>query len=86
MYKRQDVKSTTKERIYDFIDNSSKTIIVVDCENADPYQFCAAIRNLDPESMEKISKIVLYDDVHSANGWKLFDKYVNIPVEHNLID
>ncbi len=81
-----DVKSTTKERIYDFIDNSSKTIIVVDCENADPYQFCAAIRNLDPESMEKISKIVLYDDVHSANGWKLFDKYVNIPVEHNLID
>lgn len=81
-----DVRDTTKERIYDFIEDSNRTVIVVDCENADPYQFCATIRNLDPDVVEKISKIVLYDDVHSASGWKLFSKYVDVPVEHNLID
>jgi hypothetical protein len=58
----------------------------VDCENADPYKFCATLRNLDKQVLGKISKIILYDDIHSASAWKILDAYVNTPVEHVLIE
>ena len=58
----------------------------MDCENADPYKFCATLRNLDKQVLGKISKIILYDDIHSASAWKILDAYVNTPVEHVLIE
>lgn len=45
-----------KNNIYDFINDSQKTVVVVDCENSDPYKLCAALRNLDYEVMQKIQK------------------------------
>ena len=79
------VRDSTKDTIYDFIDESKKTVFIVDCENSDPYALCAAISGLDPEKLEKIEKVILYDDVHAASAWEMLSNYINIPVEYVMI-
>ena len=81
-----DVSDRTKANIYTFIENSDKCVFIVDCENSDPYSLCAAIRNLEPERLEKIEKIILFDDVHAASAWELLGSYVKIPVEYIMIE
>ncbi len=81
-----DVSENTKGNIYKFIEESDKCIFIVDCENSDPYNLCAAIRNLDAEKLSKIDKIILFDDVHAASAWQLLSSYIDIPVEYILIE
>ncbi len=57
----QDVNEDTKNNIYDFLEDSVKTVFMVDCENSDPYALCAAIRERNEERLGKIEKIVLYE-------------------------
>ena len=80
-----DVRDSTKETIYDFIEESGKIVFVVDCENSDPYALCAAISGLDQEKLEKIEKIILYDDIHAASAWEMLASYIKIPVEYMMI-
>lgn len=83
----RDASSDTKSNIYSFISNSQKIIFAVDCENIDVFKFYGVIRNLDEEQLAKVDKIVLYDDVHTSDGWDWFQKYVkNIPIEHKEIE
>lgn len=84
--KVSDAGYATKGGIYDFVQDSEKTVVVVDCENSDPYKLCATLRNLDGAALNKINKIILYDDVHSASAWKILDTYIKMPVEHILIE
>lgn len=86
MSKVSDVREQTKSNIYDFLDHSEKAMIVVDCENSDPYRLCAALDRLDSRRLSKLSKIVLYDDVHTTDAWKILENYTDIPVEYVLID
>ena len=81
-----DVSDYTKNSIYSFIENSNKTVFIVDCENSDPYALCTTIRNLEPERLSKIEKIILYDDVHAASAWEMLASYVDIPVEYVMIE
>ena len=81
-----DVSDYTKSNIYSFIENSGKTVFIVDCENSDPYALCAAIKNLDKDRLSKIEKIILYDDVHAASAWELLASYIDIPVEYIMIE
>lgn len=81
-----DVSEKTKANIYTFIENSEKCVFIVDCENSDPYSLCAAIRNLEPERLQKIEKIILFDDIHAASAWELLGSYVKIPVEYIMIE
>lgn len=81
-----DVSERTKANIYTFIENSEKCVFIVDCENSDPYSLCAAIRNLEPERLKKIEKIILFDDIHAASAWELLGAYVKIPVEYIMIE
>ena len=85
MSKVSRVDNITKSSIYEFLGASRKTVMVVDCENSDPYDLCAALEGLEQEQLEKISKIILYDDVHSSVAWKTLENYTHIPVEHILI-
>lgn len=89
-YDQQKVKDAgqkTKDSIYGFLDRSQKTAIVVDCENSDPYKLYAMLANLDQEALlEKICKIILYNDVHTATAWKILEKFTQIPIEHNMIE
>lgn len=81
-----DANNSVKSDIYSFIDNNETTVIVVDCENSDPYKLYSVLKNLNKDEIAKINKIILYDDVHTTNAWKNFDKFVDIPVEYILIE
>jgi len=84
--KVSDASVLTKHNIYDFIEMSEKLVFVVDCENSDPYRLCATLKNLDDRYLQKISKIILYDDVHTASAWSILDTFTDIPIEHILIE
>lgn len=75
-----------KNNIYDFVNASEKTVIVVDCENSDPYKLCATLRNLDREIMQKITTILLFDDIHTVTAWRILESYTEIPVEHIMTE
>ena len=81
MSKVTDAGLIAKNGIYDFLERSNRTAIVVDCENADPYKLYATLNNLDQAALlGKISKIILYDDVHTTTAWKILEKFTQIPI------
>lgn len=84
--KVSDAGKQTKNGIYDFLENSSKVVVVVDCENSDPYKLCATLQNLERDMLAKISKIILYDDIHTVSAWRVLNSYVKIPIEHVEIE
>ena len=67
--KYKDAHSETKNNIYNFIEKSYKVAIAVDCENSDVYKLYSVLKNLNQDELEKIEKIVLYDDYHTNCGW-----------------
>ncbi|MCH5279683.1 MAG: hypothetical protein J1E60_07850 [Christensenellaceae bacterium] len=80
--KVSDVRTSTKNNIYDFLEASTRTVLVVDCENSNPYKLCATLNGLDNNFLNKIVKIILYDDVHSSSAWGMLSSYTDIPVKH----
>lgn len=70
--------------------DANKIILAVDCENSDPYKLCAvlgglreaALRSTDSSSFTKLSKIILFDDVHTVDAWGILKNYVSVPIEH----
>ena len=84
--KVSDTGRYAKASIYDFLAESKQTVLVVDCENSDPYNLYAALQNLNSDTLAKISKIILFDDVHAATAWDLLDNYLSLPVERMLIE
>ena len=81
--KVSDASDTVKSGIYRFLDNSNRTVIIVDCENSDPYKLCATLNNLDKQSLlDKIVKIILCDDVNTTSAWDILKNFTEIPVEH----
>ncbi len=71
-----------KNNIYEFVQDSMRTIIVVDCENSDVYKLLSVLKNLKPDQIEKIERICLYDDYHTTAGWEWLCHFTEIPVEH----
>lgn len=84
--KVKDASETVKTNIYDFIHDNASTVIVVDCENSDAYKLASVLTQLDSNEIERINKIVLYDDIHTTKAWSFLDKITNIPVEHIMVD
>lgn len=84
--KVSDVSNYIKCSIYDYIETSEKAVIVVDCENTDPYKLSAVLKNLDTEYTSKISSIILFDDINTASAWGILENFINIPVEHMMIE
>ncbi len=84
--KVSDAGSYIKGSIYEFIGSSDKVVVVVDCENSDPYKLCATLKNLDYQYTQKIASIILFDDVHTASAWRILDSFTKIPVEHMMIE
>lgn len=84
--KVSDAGSYIKGSIYDFIADSKRVVVVVDCENSDPYKLSATLRRLSPCYTEKITSIILFDDIHTATAWSILEKFTSVPVEHILIE
>ena len=49
-------------------------------------KLCATLKNLEFSVSQKISAILLFDDVHTATAWRILESYTSIPVEHILIE
>lgn len=81
-----DARDYVKDNIYDFVCAAEKVVLVVDCENSDPYKLCGTLRSLDQDLMQKISNILLFDDVNTAPTWSILQSYTQLPVEHIMID
>lgn len=84
--KVSDAGSYVKGNIYDFIQDSEKVVLVVDCENSDPYRLAATLKRLDYSYTQKVSSIILFDDIHTASAWRILENYTQIPVEHIMIE
>lgn len=84
--KVSDAGNYVKGNIYDFIADSRKIVIVVDCENSDPYKLCATLKNLNQEYTDKITSIILFDDEHTVATWRSLEQYTQIPVEHMMVE
>lgn len=84
--KVSDAGSYIKGSIYDFIEDSERVVVVVDCENSDPYKLSATLRRLNSDYTDKITSIILFDDVHTATAWSILERFTSIPVEHILIE
>ena len=41
---------------------------------------------MDKLELEKIKKIILYDDYHTTNVWKLLEKLIDIQIEYNCVE
>lgn len=80
--KYKTATNEVKNNIYDFIDCSDKVVVAVDCENSDVYKLYSMLKNLNNDELMKISKIMLFDDTHTTDGWDYLEKFINIPVEH----
>lgn len=78
-----DASESVKSDIYRFLDDSNRAVIMVDCENSDPYKLYATLNNLNKQSLlEKIVKIVLCDDINTTSAWDIVKDFTEIPVEH----
>lgn len=84
--KVSDVGSFVKSNIYDFIDDAKRVVMAVDCENSDPYRLCATLKGLDQVITAKIQKIMLFDDVHTVDAWRILESHTKIPVEHIMTE
>lgn len=74
----------TKRNIYGFVDASEQTVALVDCENCDPLKLCAALQSMQPETLAKITKIILYNDVNASSAWNLLQKHTKAAIEHQM--
>ena len=83
-----DASDHTKANIYDFVDNSTQTVLVVDCENSDPYRLYSTLNGLETDEINKIKKIILYDDVHTTYAWQMLGENLkaDIEVEYILVE
>lgn len=86
MSKVSDAGTYVKSNIYDYIEDSDKVVVVVDCENSDPYKLVATLKNLNSDYTQKIASIILFDDVHTASAWRILEDFTKIPVEHMMIE
>lgn len=84
--KVSDAGSFVKSNIYDFIDDAKRVVMAVDCENSDPYRLCATLKGLDTDITAKIQKIMLFDDVHTVDAWRILESHTKIPVEHIMTE
>lgn len=75
-----------KQSISAFLKDSTNAILVVDCENSDPYRLCGVLEKmdkLDPDS--KLKKIVLFNDSHASSAWDMLSQYTDIPIEDHML-
>lgn len=80
--KVKDATEDTKANIYEFIDNGYKVAIAVDCENSDVFKLYGVLRNLNQEEINRIEKIMLFDDSHTSTAWEWLSKFTKIPVDY----
>lgn len=82
-----DANTAIKTNVYDFLAQSGHVAIIVDCENADPYKVHAMLTSLGQEQLlEKVGRIILYNDVHASTAWNVLNQFTMIPIDHHMTE
>lgn len=87
--KVRDASLLSRNKLYDFVSANEKIELVVDCENSDPYQLTAVLRNIQSNctsGIEHIQKVILYDDPHTIDTWQILSDFVPTPIEYELVE
>ena len=84
--KVSDASSFVKSSVYEFIEDADQVVMAVDCENSDPYRLCSTLKGLDADILSKIKKIMLFDDIHTVDAWRILESHTKIPVEHIMTE
>ncbi len=84
--KVQDASEATKEELEQFIKNSTHTLVIVDCENSDPYAFYSMVEGLRHRELDRVDKVLLIDDDHTTEAWDILNEVADITVEHVTVD
>ena len=80
--KVSDKGALAMSNIHDFVKKAEKVVMVVDCENTDPYRMCATLKVMDSKTLSKIQKIMLFDNADTMDMWRILESYTSIPVEY----
>jgi len=81
-----DASLSTKDRVYKYFEENDDIVIVVDCENSNPYKLYSVLHSLNEKELIKIKKLILVDDIHTTVTWQILDSMLMIPVEHIMIE
>ncbi len=85
-YRLQETSESTRRRIDQFLSASKTTAVIVDCENANPFHFHAALCDLEDSLFDRVEKIILYNDVHTTIAWNYIADQLSIPVQHIMTE
>ena len=80
--KVSDKGALAMSNIHDFVKKAEKVVMVVDCENTDPYRMCATLKVMDGKTLSKIQKIMLFDNADTIDMWRILESYTTILVEY----
>lgn len=76
-------REDTKNALSDFLGNSSKILIIVDCENTHVDTVVAVINDVSRSNIKGNKyKIVLVDDEKCHEDWEIVKLFTNFEVEH----
>lgn len=81
----RDASSNTYNNIYNFINSSSKTLIVVDCENSDPVKLAACLSGIAAHDFRKIHQVLLVDSDYTTSGWGILSRIPGLPIDRIII-
>ncbi len=84
-----DAGEGVKDSLYHFLCFHQPVVMVVDCENSDPYKLCATLRKIEADRNDayaNIERIILYDDIRAASAWRMLENYVSIPIQHEMVE
>ena len=94
-----DANEETKTCLTNFVLGHSDIVVLVDCENSDPYKLCAVMDFLrekvnrskyddltEVEKSKGITKVILFDDYHTVDAWDILEEHVKASIEHEEVE
>lgn len=84
---KPDNVAQNNTNIHEFLKSSTRgTTIIVDCENADVYKLYAFLQSLSADELKLIQRILLFDDEHTTDTWKLLQEFSVIDVRYTNVE
>ena len=77
-------KESMMNSIYNYSVKCNRLVICVDCENIDYISFYTAITQLKAELLNKIERVILFNDSSLKLGWNFYS--IDLPIEIERIE
>jgi len=92
-----DANEETKQQLSDFMMQHERIVMLVDCENSDPYKLCAVLDSMRETwgrmlldnggaDVRLLEKIILFDDSRTVDAWDIISQHTSVPIEHREVE